>query len=86
MKEVTLELGPGRGQNAHTVNTGAVELFFSYKTCIGFWADGSTGPVTCQNQWAQTTGAHLSAIDGGKKKDRLPWAEFQKALKKALSR
>jgi len=63
--------------NAHSVQIGLVELYFSYETCIAF--DDGHERVISENVWSTTTGRHLNAICDDKS-IRLPNAEFQKRL------
>jgi hypothetical protein len=63
----------------------SLRVWFSYKTPVAFmW--GSTRWVR-KNDWKQTTGKHLNAIDGGShaaKRARTPTAEFEARLSAAL--
>lgn len=61
-----------------------ITLWFSYKTPVAFRKIG--GPlVVRQNDWQQTTGKHLNAIDGGNKKSRIDGQTFEKLLSEALN-
>lgn len=52
------------GKNAMRIDLGQTTVWFSYKTLIAFVIHG--GPeVIRENQWGNTTGRHLNAIDGG---------------------
>jgi hypothetical protein len=54
-------------------------FWFSYTTLVAFCT--SKGRVVIQNYWGPTTGKHLSAIDGGNKKQRLSQEAFEAAFK-----
>ncbi len=43
----------------HEVSIGDIELYFSYETCVGFYAPGE-GMVISENMWSTTTGKHLN--------------------------
>jgi len=72
---------------AHTiaVTIGGLTLWFSYDTVIAFRPPGG-GIRVCENIWSVTTGKHLNSIDGGRKKERLSWEEFDKELTKTLKK
>ena len=53
-------------------------LHFSYRTLVAFQKEGCK-QVVRQNDWGQTTGKHLNAIDHGPKSERLPAAAFEAA-------
>jgi hypothetical protein len=70
------------GSNFTRLQIGHKQVWFSYKTPIAFH-DG-TRLFARQNDWAQTTGKHLNAVDGGDplaKRDRYPGDEFTRMLK-----
>ena len=73
------------GANALNVTIGDLELFYSYKTIVGFQCHAVDGGrrVVIQNYWGPTTGKHLNAICTDKK-TRLPSDEFTAQLKIAL--
>lgn len=58
--------------------TNTIFLWLSYETVVAFY-DGYD-LVVCENIWGPTTGKHLNSIDGGNKKDRLSYEEFNKRL------
>lgn len=58
--------------------TNTITLWLSYETVVAFY-DGYD-LVVCENIWGPTTGKHLNSIDGGNKKDRLSYEEFNKRL------
>ncbi len=61
--------------NLTMVTMGDTSMWFSYKTLVAFKV--ANGPrVVRQNDWAQTTGKHLNAIDGGGKSDRVDGETF----------
>lgn len=55
-------------------------FYYSYKTLVAFAPVGEKMYVL-QNYWNTTTGKHLNWIDGGDKKNRLTYEEFDKAYK-----
>lgn len=69
------------GVNALCVTLGSLEVYFSYKTPVAF-NDGS-GIVCRVNDWKQTTGKHLNAIQPDKSK-RIPGDEFENKLAEVL--
>lgn len=71
--------------NSRAVKIGKLTLYFSYDTVIAFSEEGHLTRV-CENVWSNTTGKHLNFIDGGNKKDRLPYEIFKKELKKTLKK
>lgn len=81
MKGISIE-NYARGENAHLVTIGDVELFFSYKTLIGFKANGET--VTRDNQWGKTTGAHLCKIPGDRREHRVDEKTFAEKWNKLV--
>lgn len=71
------------GAHALQFFMGDLTLYFSYKTPVAFRKLG--GPlIVRQNDWKQTTGKHLNAIDGGNKKSRVDGATFEKLLAEAM--
>jgi hypothetical protein len=48
--------------NFTRVDVGPITFWFSYRTCIAFHVDGAA-LVIRQNDWRQTTGKHLNAVD-----------------------
>lgn len=71
------------GAHSLSVNIGHLELCFSYKTVVAF-ATPKTSLRVCENVWGTTTGKHLNWIDGGNKKSRIPYAQFQAELDEVL--
>ena len=71
------------GVNALVFNLGAVDVYFSYKTPVAFRAPGY-GLVCRVNDWSQTTGKHLNAIQPDKTK-RISGAEFEAQLAQVIS-
>ena len=71
------------GAHSLEVRVGDLVLYFSYQTVIAFCTPG-TGRRVCENVWSTTTGKHLSWIDGGNKKNRLPSAQFDNELEEVL--
>jgi hypothetical protein len=71
--------------NLTLLKIGDLEVAFSYNTVVAFQkADGPW--VISENVWSQTTGRHLSWLPGGSdKKNRMPYSDFQIALKEATS-
>ena len=72
------------GTNALRVDIGTLTIWFSYETPIAFRvAHGEI--VVRQNDWKQTTGKHLNAIDGGRKKSRVPSETFEAEWQKQVA-
>lgn len=79
-------IGSGPRPNFTEVTIGAVVVWFSYSTPIGFMAPGF-GRVVRENEWGPTTGKHMNYIDGGKtgrKDDRVSAERFAELLDSAL--
>jgi hypothetical protein len=72
------------GAHALQFFVGDLVIWFSYKTPIAFKKIGGERVVR-QNDWKQTTGKHLNAIDGGDKKSRVDGATFERLFAEALS-
>ena len=72
------------GAHTQQVDIGNLRLWFSYDTVVAF--HDNDGRKVCENCWQQTTGKHLNWIDGGDKKSRLPYDEFNELLNEALAR
>lgn len=78
------------GNNAHALTLTfpkgpTLKLWYSYQTCVAFAFNGQR--TVRQNEWRQTTGRHLSAIDGGDKRAkaaRIPGDVFEIRLAEAL--
>lgn len=60
-------------------------LWYSYETIVAFREKYAEPLNVRQNDWGTTTGKHLNWIDGGAKKSRLPFAEFEEKLKNLLT-
>lgn len=73
----------GNGANAICLSIGDITLWFSYDTVIAFH-DGFFSRKVRQNDWSNTTGKHLNAIDGGDKKSRISGELFEQELEKLL--
>lgn len=69
------------GVNALRVDIGRLTIWFSYQTPVAF-NDGN-GTVCRVNDWKQTTGKHLNAIEPDHKK-RITGAEFESKLAEVL--
>jgi hypothetical protein len=66
--------------NATTVRIGALELVFSYRTPIAYYAPGCGWRVS-QNVWGPTTGRHINAVPSGSDKARrIPREAFELEL------
>ena len=66
--------------NFTKLSVGDLWLWFSYTTPIAYRVLGEKRVVRV-NDWSNTTGKHLNAIDGGDKKSRIPGVEFETRLK-----
>ena len=55
--------------------------YYSYATPVAFERYGKL--FVSENVWSRTTGKHLTQIDGGAKKSRIPHAEFEKLYNEA---
>lgn len=62
-----------------------VTIWFSYKTPIAY-RDDVDGLVVIANQWSNTTGRHLNAVDGGNKKERKTAEQFEAMYQVMLAR
>ena len=60
---------------------GLIDTFYSYATPVAFRQDGKL--FVSENVWSRTTGKHLTQIDGGDKKSRIPHVEFEKLYNEA---
>lgn len=54
-------------------------VWFSYDTPVAFLPHGGERMVSL-NEWGQTTGKHLNAIDGGDKASRVPHQQLMEHL------
>lgn len=83
-----VELSRSNNNNLTRVYVGhRMTLWFSYETCVAFQAQGRR--VVSQNVWSNTTGRHLSEIDGGgktAKAERIPHGEFTERLEALMNR
>lgn len=68
------------GSNYANVFIGNLQIAFSYETVIAFSEDRGGKTFVSENLWGPTTGKHLKAIDGGRKAERLPRADFEDAF------
>lgn len=81
----------GNGRNARAVilsapNGDTLKLWYSYATCVAFAFNGAR--TVSENQWSNTTGRHLAAIDGGDKsakRARVDSDTFARKLGEALA-
>lgn len=55
--------GKNYGTNALRLTIGPLSIWYSYQTPIAFSLYGTR--TVRENDWKQTTGQHLNAIDGG---------------------
>lgn len=69
------------GAHCLAFTTGKGTVFFSYSTPVAFETN-KTGLVVRVNDWSNTTGKHLNAIDGGDKKKRISGEHFETLLAK----
>ena len=60
---------------------GLIDTFYFYATPVAFRQNGKL--FVSENVWSRTTGKHLTQIDGGDKKSRIPHDEFEKLYNKA---
>ena len=58
------------------VEHGLIDTYYSYATPVAFAVNGET--TVSENVWSRTTGKHLTQIDGGDKKSRIPHDQFVK--------
>lgn len=65
------------------VTIGSLNLYFSYDTVVAFKDGGNL--VIRQNDWKQTTGKHLNAINPDKKV-RISGEQFEKQLGEVLKK
>ena len=71
--------------NTLKIEMWGLTLWFSYQTVIAFQERGKAMRV-CENAWSNTTGKHISAIDGGNKKARIPRDAFMQELNAIMTR
>jgi len=72
------------GANSLRVDFDNLSLFFSYETVIAFQEYGHL-PVVRKNDWSNTTGKHINAIEPDKSK-RLNGDEFESKLIEVLKK
>tara|TARA_R100001463_G_scaffold2092_4_gene8969 strand:- start:1606 stop:1872 length:267 start_codon:yes stop_codon:yes gene_type:complete len=61
------------------VEYGLIDTYYSYATPVAFRShDGKL--YVSENVWSRTTGKHLTQIDGGDRKSRIPHDQFEKLL------
>ncbi len=80
------------GANAHAVTLtfpkgDTLKVWYSYSTPVAFAFNGAR--TVRENEWRQTTGRHLSAIDGGDKlakRSRVSGEEFERKLGETLAK
>ena len=82
--EVGLRKASNRNTPFHEVTVGPLTLYFSYQTCVAFYPPAGRRVVS-ENVWGPTTGRHLNELDGGRKDERTPRAEFEKQLDEVLA-
>jgi hypothetical protein len=61
------------------VNGQPATFYHSYSELVAFQI-GKNPLVVMKNYWGATTGKHLNAIDGGRKKDRVSADEFKRLM------
>jgi len=65
--------------NALCFTYGNTTIYYSYQTPVAFEVDGVL--TVRVNEWGNTTGKHINAIDGGNNKGaRIMGAEFESRL------
>jgi hypothetical protein len=62
------------------VEHGLIDTYYSYATPVAFRSHDGKLHVS-ENVWSRTTGKHLTQIDGGDKKSRIPHDQFVKLYK-----
>lgn len=80
-----VEIDRSCNNNLTRVYVGDLVLWFSYETVVAFHIPGKPR-VVCENVWTQTTGKHLTAIDGGNKASRTKRDDFLDQLDEAMKR
>lgn len=71
------------GAHALCVSVGELDIYFSYRTPVAFRTP-QTGLVCRVNDWKQTTGKHLNAIEPDHKK-RISGEQFEATFKQVLT-
>lgn len=79
MMEIHLEK---TSTNITKVVLGNLCLFFSFKTLVAFGV--SKKLFVSENAWTQTTGKHLTQIDGGDRAARIPNEQWEKYARMAI--
>jgi len=77
------DTGSNQARVSILTGQGAYHFHFSYETCIAFQRPGETLRV-CENVWSNTTGHHLSKLDGGSRKTRIKATNFGNMLDNAF--
>ena len=67
-----------------------IDIYYSYATPVAFQQHSAKVSsaingvlIVSENVWSRTTGKHLTQIDGGDKKSRIPHDQFEKLYNKA---
>ena len=68
--------------NALCFTIGSIDVYYSYKTPIAYRHNGTL--TIRKNEWSNTTGRHLNAIDTDKSK-RINGADFEASLNTLLN-
>jgi hypothetical protein len=66
------------------VEYGLIDTYYSYATPVAFRSHNGKLYVS-ENVWSRTTGKHLTQIDGGDKKSRIPHDQFVSLYKKEFN-
>lgn len=72
------------GAHALVFSAGNLDIYFSYQTPVAFRAP-ETGLVCRVNDWKQTTGKHINAIQPDHKK-RVSGEQFERMLREQLEK
>ena len=75
----------GNKINSLMFEFGSLKIWFSYKTIVAI-QDGSDERIVRENDWSNTTGRHLNAIDFGDKKSRVSGEVFEEAVENILKK
>lgn len=83
-----IRLRRSMNNNLTEVTLDGLVIWFSYETPVAFrvWDTGER--VVSENIWSNTTGRHLSEIDGGSpaaRRARVPREEFERRLEAAVA-
>lgn len=68
--------------NFTNVTVGDVDLWFSYRTLIGFQTPQTSGRIVRENDWGQTTGKHLNYLCD--KSERVSGERFRELMTEHL--